>query len=179
MVPANSKHILIALGGFPEEGSGVYETTDNGVTWSKRNIRNDFADIRCMAATPGNFSTLYIGCQESYDQTSKTDYPGGVFKSTDGGKSWRLTLSDPTISSVAITPQNPRTIYAATNDFPYHDDYAAYGLLMSRDGGNTWKKENNGLSLLDVTNITVSSGAPYNLYLSTQGNGVFTGTAQR
>ncbi len=177
--PSNSNRILIALGGFPEDGSGVYETTDNGVTWSKLNIRNEFADIRCITASPRNFSSLYIGCQESYDQTSKTDYPGGVFKSTDGGESWRLTLSDDTISSVAIDPQNPQTIFAATNDFPYHDDYAAYGLLISKDGGSTWKKENHGLSLLDVNNIAVSSVAPYLLYVSTQGNGVFIGGTQR
>lgn len=179
MDPANSQHLLIALGGFPEEGSGVYETTDNGVTWRKTNIRNEFADIRCIEADPRNFSTLYVGCQESYDQSSKIDYPGGVYKSTDRGKSWRLTLSDYSISSVAINPKNPRTLYAATNDYPSHDEYAAYGVLMSTDDGNSWKKENLGLSLLDVNNISVSSIAPYLLYLSTQGNGVFIGGTQR
>jgi len=119
------------------------------------------------------------GAREHYDHAAGKTYRGGLFKSDDAGCTWRRILHYHFVSCVAVSPADPRVIYAATNDHPYHDDCCAEGVLKSSDGGATWQHENSGLTLTNVKSIAVSPHAPAILYASTGGNGVFTGTDRR
>jgi hypothetical protein len=74
-------------------------------------------------------------------------------------------------------PNVPGLLYVGTTDHPYHDDYLAEGVLRSTDGGLTWEKVNDGLSLLNVSALAVDPFEPSRIYAGTGGNGVFTGRA--
>ena len=74
------------------------------------------------------------------------------------------------MKAVAVSPADSQVIYAGTNDYPYHDDSPAAGLLKSIDGGVTWHLENHGLSLRNILSITIDPGDPSRIYVGTLGN---------
>src|SRR5262245_52109652 len=81
-------------------------------------IGPDGGGINALAIDPQNPRTLYSATS------------GGIFKSTDGGESWKV-LSAPDgldVSVVAISPLNPATVYAGTST----------GVFKTTDGGSTW-----------------------------------------
>jgi len=173
--PQDSSHIIVALGGIPDRGAGIYETRDGGTIWQKLNREPLFADITNLAADPRNFATLYVDTRESYDQAAQRTYPGGAFQSTDGGKTWQHILDYRFVNAIAVSPANPRIIYAGTADHPYHDDPIAEGILKSSDGGKTWQHENTGLSHLNISCLSINPHNPSIIYIGTGGNGGFIG----
>ncbi len=176
--PRNPRHIIAALGGTPSRGSGIYESLDGGRTWRRINREPEFADIQDLAADPRNFSTLYLCQREMYDRTANPPVvrPGGLFKSTDGGRTWRRIYDFHFCRRIYVSPHNSRELYLLTTDHPYHDNSLAPGLLRSTDGGRTWRPENRGLSLLRVACLAFDPFDRRRLYLGTGGNGPFIGT---
>ncbi len=160
--PLNSQHLIIGCAGAPENGAGIYETRDGGKTWTLLNSEPIFLNLRHLVADPRNFRTLYLAAR-------------GVFKSTDGGRTWARVLDFRFVSSVAISPANNNIIYAATTDYPYHDDCVAEGVLKSSDGGKTWRKVNTGLSHWNVSCIAINPHDPSQLYIGVAGNSAFVG----
>ncbi len=173
--PADPRHLVVALAGTAETGAGVYGTRDGGSSWHRLNTEPLFGQITCLAADPADFGTLYAGVLQSYDRVTRRTYPGGLFKSTDGGASWQQALDFWFVSDVLVSPADSRVVYAATNDNPYHDDYAAEGLLRSSNGGRTWRHENTGLTLPNVKSVAASPVEPSLLYIGTGGNSAFVG----
>lgn len=173
--PVDPDHMILALGGTPDNGAGIYETRDGGATWRRLNDEPTFASITSLAAAPGDFSTLYVGARAHFDHATQRGYLGGLFKSTDGGRSWRQMLDYHFVSAVAVSPADPQVIYVGTNDHPYHDEYAASGILKSTDGGLTWQRENTGLSILNFKSLSVSPHDASVIYAGTTGNSVFIG----
>ncbi len=167
--PADSNHIIIAA------DRNICGTQDGGKTWVSLSSPNTFGDIKHLAADPRQFSTVYVAARERYDHTTRRLYPGGVFRSTDGGHTWQRLLADRFVHGIAVSPADSRVLYAATTDHPYHDEPIARGLLKSSDGGATWHPENTGLSLLNIKAIAINPHDPATLYLSTSGNSVFIG----
>ena len=173
--PADTNHIVVALSGLPADGVGGHETRDGGKSWQRVNKEDLFSDIKCLAADPRDFATLYLGAREFYDQKARRKYPGGLFKSTDGGKTWAMVLDAYFVDGVAVSPADPRVIYAATTDHPYHDNPLAEGLLKSTDGGATWHHENTGLSHRNISCVGVDPHDPSVIYISAGGNSAFVG----
>ena len=94
--------------------------------------------ISAMAIDSLTPSTLYAG----------TD--AGIFKSRDGGASWRAAnsgLTNLTIQSLAVDPQAPSILYAGTND----------GIFKSTDGGASWTAVNTGLANASVLALAIDS----------------------
>ena len=172
--PKDGKHILVACAGKPRF-AGVYETRDGGKSWRLLNEERIFADIQGITADPKNFTTLFLAVREYYDQEEKKIYPGGVFKSVDGGRRWERMLDFHFVSSVVVSPANSDLIYAATTDHPYHDDCVAEGVLRSPDGGKSWRRACEGLSHLNISCLSIDPFDPSRLYLGTGGNGAFIG----
>jgi uncharacterized protein (TIGR03437 family) len=87
--------------------------------------------VTAVAVDPRDNDTVYAGAAD-----------GGVWKTTDGGVTWKpLTDDQPSLSigSVAIDPSNPDTIYAGTGEENFNSDaYSGVGILKSTDGGATW-----------------------------------------
>src|SRR5947209_1737820 len=77
----------------------------------------------------------------------------GVFKTTDGGKSWSKVLyidADTGVNDIAMDPMNPDTLYAAAyqrrrSPFGMNGGGPGSGIYRTTDGGATWKKLSNGL----------------------------------
>ncbi len=183
--PKNPMHIIVTCAGTPETGAGVYETWDGGKSWRRLNTEPIFANIQCLTSEPlpvpnpkspvPNLRVLYIAAREFYDHATKRLYLGGVYKSTDGGRTWERILDYHFVSDIVVHPLNPRIIYAATTDHPYHDDCVAEGVLKSDDGGRTWRKVNSSLSHRNISCLAIDPHDPTKLYAGTSGNSAFVG----
>jgi photosystem II stability/assembly factor-like uncharacterized protein len=180
--PADAKHIRIAIGGSPANGAGIYETVDGGGTWRKVNESLEFGDIQDFDADPTRFDTLYVCQRELYDRAVEppVSRPGGLFKSTDGGVTWRQAFSYHFTHRLTISPLDASVLYLGTTDHPYHDDSIAAGVFKSEDGGATWQSENAGLTSLSISCIAVrpSDDGRARLVVGTGGNGAFVGADQ-
>ncbi len=125
-------------------GDGIYKSTDAGKTWTNLGLRAS-KNIGRIVLHPSNPDIAYVAAQGSVWG------PGGdrgIFKTTDGGKTWSRTLfvDDETGGTdIAIDPSDSNILYAAT----YQRRRSAYGfngggpgsaLWKSTDGGDTWKK---------------------------------------
>src|SRR5438105_15781824 len=102
----------------------------------------------------------------------------GVFKSTDGGGSWRPAstgLPDvSTIQTLVIDPSTPSTIYAG--EVPFNGTGGA-GVFKSTDAGNTWSSASTGLpNDIGVQTLAIDPSTPGTLYAGTVGAGVFKST---
>jgi photosystem II stability/assembly factor-like uncharacterized protein len=103
----------------------------------------------------------------------------GLYKSIDGGKTWKKTLSisDYTgISEVAIDPSNPNILYAAAHqrqrkEWTYIGGGPESGMHKSTDGGETWREINNGLPKAEMgrIGIAVSPADPNYIYAIVEG----------
>ena len=175
--PRNPRHLRLALGGTEARGGGIYETTDAGANWQRVSRDAPFADLKDFVASPSDFDTLYVCQREWYDTkvSPARTYPGGLYRSTDGGRTWAGCFAFRFVNCVAISPANPQVLYVGTTDHPFHDDNRAIGLWKSRDGGKTWQQEVEGLSNWHISSITVDPRDPARLLVGTGGNGFFVG----
>jgi photosystem II stability/assembly factor-like uncharacterized protein len=123
-------------------GDGVYKSADAGTTWAKVGFANVDA-ISKIRIHPSNPEIVYVAAFGQYYGPSEER---GVFKSSDGGKTWRRTLfRDPRTGAVdlAIDANNPNVMYAALWE-AYRIEYQmssggpGSGLFKSTDGGETW-----------------------------------------
>ncbi|HOO08347.1 MAG TPA: glycosyl hydrolase, partial [Cyclobacteriaceae bacterium] len=130
-------------------GDGVYKSTDAGATWHNIGLENT-RHISEIAIHPTNPDIVLVGAQGAVHGPSQDR---GVYKSVDGGKTWKRTLfvnEDTGVSSLNMDMNNPRIIYAATWDhrrLPWKVVSGGPGsaLWKSTDGGDTWKKIVEGL----------------------------------
>jgi len=151
-------------------GGGVGKTDDGGTTW--KNISDGFfkvgsiGDIGICETDP---NVIYVGTGEHAVRGVMTSYGDGVYKSTDGGKTWKNVGLEKTrhISDVIVHPANPDVVYVAAQG-TVHGSNADRGIFKSIDGGATWKKtlfvdENTGASSLsmDMTNPRILYAATW------------------
>ncbi len=141
---------------------GVWKTTDAGRTWKPVFDDQPTGSIGDVAVAPSDPDTVYVGSGEGL-QRPDLSTGDGVYKSTDGGKTWRhLGLRDAQqIGGIAIDPRNANRVFVAALGHPYGAN-AERGVFRSLDGGATWQKvlykdENTGAIQveLDPTNPQV------------------------
>jgi photosystem II stability/assembly factor-like uncharacterized protein len=133
-------------------GDGVYKSTDAGKTWTHVGFGNSDA-IAKIRVHPKDPNTVFVASFGKYGVPSAER---GVFKSTDGGKTWKKTLfrDDKTGAvDIAIDPTNPQVMYAALweayrVEWQMSSGGPGSGLFKSVDGGETW------------TEITRTTGMP-------------------
>ena len=133
-------------------GDGVYKSTDAGKTWTNVGLR-DTKQIGRILIHPRNPDIVYVAALgHAYGPNEER----GVFRSTDGGRSWQKVLyRGPGIGAtdLAFEPENPRVIYATTWE-AHRPPWSQYGpvegtgggLFKSTDGGDHWSQiTGNGL----------------------------------
>jgi photosystem II stability/assembly factor-like uncharacterized protein len=142
-------------------GDGVYKSTDGGKTWTNVGLRTS-KHIGRIVTHPTNPDIVWVAAQGSVWG------PGGdrgLYKTTDGGRTWNRTLhvnEDTGGTDVAVDPQDPTTLYAATYQrrrtaFGFDGGGPGSGLYKSVDGGNTWTRlTGNGLPSGDMGRIGIS-----------------------
>lgn len=122
-------------------GGGVWKTDNAGRTWypiADQGI--PIGSIGAIAVAPSDPNVIYVGTGEP-DIRSQHSYGIGVFKSTDGGKTWKsIGLEDSRqIGRIVVDPKNPNLVYVAALGHVY-DANPTRGVYRSADGGAHWKK---------------------------------------
>jgi len=116
-----------------KRGLGMMKSTDGGETWRFANngLEETSLNITCIAVRPDNPGIAYVGTLHD-----------GVFKTMDGGANWLPAsggLRSGFVSSLAIDPLFPETVYAGLGD--------GVGIFVSTDGGEMWNSANQGLAV--------------------------------
>jgi photosystem II stability/assembly factor-like uncharacterized protein len=151
--PTNPDIIYVAAFGKYSEPSaerGVFKSTDGGKTWRKVLYRDDKTGAIDMSIDPNDPNVIYAALWEAYrnEYHMSSGGPGsGLFKSTDGGETWKEITRAPGMPSgvvgrigVALSPANPKRVYALVeND--------SGGLFRSDDAGATWKLVNDNRAI--------------------------------
>ncbi|MGH9486371.1 MAG: WD40/YVTN/BNR-like repeat-containing protein [Terriglobales bacterium] len=148
-------------------GGGIWKSTDYGLQWkniSDGTLPGASASIGALAAAPSNPKIIYAGTGEC-DIRNDTIPGDGIFKSTDGGKTWKYAglRATRTTCALAIDPQNPDVVYAASMGQVFVPN-AEGGVYKTTDGGQTWNKI---LSVNDRTgaiDLVMQPGQPDELY---------------
>lgn len=144
--PADRSHYFVAVA-----SGGVWKTTNAGTTWTPVFDNEGSFSIGCVAMDPTNPNVVWVGTGENNSQRS-VGYGDGVYKSTDGGKTWTnvgLKASEH-IGKILIDPRNSDTVYVAAQG-PLWKEGGDRGLYKTTDGGKTWDKV---LSIDDNTGVT-------------------------
>ncbi len=142
---------------FGSTGGGVWKTEDAGYTWS--NISDGFfksGSVGAIAIAPSDKNVIYVGMGEHAVRGVMTSHGDGVYKSTDGGQTWKhIGLPDSRhIAAIRVHPQNPDLVYVAVQGALYGPS-GQRGIYRSKDGGATWEKvlfinENTGAADLSM-----------------------------
>ena len=152
-------------------GNGIYRSSDAGKTWEHLGLR-DGEQIPALAVDPHDPNRLFAAVLgHPYGPNEER----GIFRSTDGGKSWKKVLykdANTGGSDVAIDLAHPDVVYAAlwqSRLGPWEDgnqyDGTNGGLFKSTDGGETWRKLTKGLpSNLVQIQVAIARSDPNRLY---------------
>ena len=151
-------------------GGGVWRTDDAGGSW--RNISDGFfktGSIGMISVSESDPNVIYVGTGEHAVRGVMTTYGDGVYKSTDGGRTWKNVGLEKTrhISDIAINPHNPDIVYVAAQG-TVHGPNTDRGVFKTTDGGATWTKvlyinDSTGIASLqmDMTNPRVLYAAAW------------------
>ncbi len=161
---------------------GLFQSTNGGNSWTRIDTSLlPQLSVWDIEVVPGNSQTIYTAVSSEYDHTLQREFPGGVYKSVDGGNNWHKMNTgfggdeNLDVLSLVLSPAGPDILYAATSDAPYHDKSSGRGIFKSTDGGANWTPVNKGLSVLNFSAITVDPSNPSLLYAGSGGNGIFKG----
>jgi photosystem II stability/assembly factor-like uncharacterized protein len=141
-------------------GDGLYKTTDGGASWKKMGFENS-ERISSIAINPKNSDEIFVGVLGALWSDSDER---GVYKSTDGGKTWKKILyigPSTGASDVIMDPLNPNILYASMWQFRrtgwgFNSGGESSGLYKSTDSGATWQKIHNGFPSGKLGRIAVA-----------------------
>jgi photosystem II stability/assembly factor-like uncharacterized protein len=155
-------------------GDGMYKSTDAGKTWAHLGL-HDTEMIAYIDIDPKDPNRLFVAALgHPYGPNAER----GIFRSTDGGKTFEKVLYKDEYTSgndVRIDPGNPNIVYAALwqqqQSFIEGGGFGAggNGIFRSLDGGTTWKQLNDGLPSVIQANIAIAPSNPKVLYAAVAG----------
>ncbi len=129
---------------------GLLKTTNNGVTFEHQFDREATVSIGDVCVSQSNPNIVWVGTGEGNPRNS-VSYGDGVYKSTDGGKTWKNMGLKETfqIGRIAVHPKNPDIVYVGALGRLYGPSQER-GLYKTTDGGKTWQQvlfldENTGI----------------------------------
>lgn len=151
-------------------GTGVFKSTDRGATWTNMGL-HDTNHIGRVVIDPKNSNVVYVAALGPlYSEGGQR----GLYKTTDGGKSWNLVLKGDNertgCMDVAIDPRDPNKVYASMYDrdrraWNYLESGPGSGAYRSEDGGKTWQRMPlpSGIEM-GRTNFGVAPSKPSTVY---------------
>ncbi|HYW30133.1 MAG TPA: hypothetical protein VE869_01420 [Gemmatimonas sp.] len=146
--PANMMGRIVDVEGIPSPsktfyvstaGGGLWKTSSNGVTFRAVMDTARVSSGGDLAIAPSDTNVVYWGTGEANSRNSISP-GGGIYKSTDGGRSWTfLGLAETrSIGRIQVHPTDPNTVWVAALGHPWGPNKER-GLYKSIDGGKTWK----------------------------------------
>jgi len=167
---------VVAVAGFPGNSTtfyfgsvdgGVWRTTDAGVVWEPIFDGQPVASIGALAVAPSDPKVIYAGTGE-VDIRSNLSSGDGVYKSTDGGRSWsNIGLRDSRqISSILVDPQNANIVYVGAFGHAYAPNHER-GVYKSTDGGTSWTKVLDQGPEIGVSELAIATEDPKRLFAAT------------
>ncbi len=126
---------------FGSPGGGVWKTTDGGWVWKPIFDATRVASIGALAVAPSNPSIIYVGTGNVSDVGHAGNDGDGMWKSSDGGRSWtHIGLAGTRhIPSLFVDPRNPNLVVVAALGPRYARSHDR-GIFHSRNGGRTWRQ---------------------------------------
>lgn len=151
-------------------GRGIYKSTDGGQTWKFLGLY-DAGQIGSVRIHPTNPDIVWVSAQ---GDVFKSNSERGVFKTTDGGQTWRkvLFVSDSAgAMDLELQPGNPNVVYAwmsrlERKPWTIISGSREGGFYKSTDGGEQFAKSGNGLpaELIGKANLAVTAAKPERVY---------------
>ena len=165
LAPSNPNTVWVGTGENNNQrsvafGDGVYKSLDGGKSFKNMGLKTS-EHIGKIIVHPTNENIIWVA---AYGPVWSAGGERGVYKSTDGGETWKRTLeiSEHTgIAEIQIDPSNPNTLYASAHqrrrrEWTYIGGGPESGLWKSTDGGETWKEINNGLPKGEMGRIGIA-----------------------
>ncbi|MDX6290446.1 MAG: hypothetical protein QOH42_2245, partial [Blastocatellia bacterium] len=177
---------------FGGTGGGVWKTTDGGINWEPVSDGSVFGtgSVGAIGLSDSDANTIYVGMGESPIR-GNVSHGDGVYKSTDGGKTWKHVGLEDTrqISRIRVNPKNSDIVYVAAQGHVWAPNQQR-GVFRSKDGGKTWEKvlfrsDKAGACdlIIDPTNPSVLYAGfwevyrkPWTLESGGSGSGIFKST---
>ena len=152
----------------------VFKSTNGGGIWAPANTGLPDVFVRALVIDPQTTSTIYAGTSGAFIGPVFS----GMFKSIDGGMNWTPLATTPapgSVTSVALDPQNPTTVYVGTTGSPDN-------LFKSTNGGSNWTPSRTGLpngivgavAVDPQTSSIVYAGTQFGLFKSINGGATWT-----
>ncbi len=154
VAPNNADLVWVGTGDpdlarYAYAGDGVYRSNDGGATWEHMGLEETH-HVRKIIVHPDDSNTVYVAAMGHLHGPNPER---GVFRTTDGGRSWDKVLfvnSRVGVIDLVMVPGQPEVLYAATYEkarFPWTYDVGGpgSGIYKTTDGGNHWSRLENGL----------------------------------
>ena len=165
----------VAVSGVPGSGTifyfgsvdgGVWKTTNAGTTWKPVFDGQPVASIGALAVAPSDPKVIYVGTGET-DIRSDLASGAGVYKSIDGGDSWKYIGLKETrqIAKIVVDPSNPDIVYVGALGHAYGPN-SERGVYKSADGGATWQHVLDKGPELGAADLAIAAGKPKVLFAS-------------
>lgn len=185
--PNNSNVVWVGTGENNNQrsvdfGDGIYRSNDGGKSWKNMGLKNS-EHIGMITIDPRNSDVIYVA---AVGPLWSSGGDRGVYKSLDGGNSWKaiLTVDENTgANEILMDPRNPDVLYVAMHQrrrhvFTYIGGGPGSGVYKTTDAGATWNKINEGLPAVDMGRIglAISPADPEKIYAiveAAQGKGGF------
>ncbi len=152
-IDPNNENIIYAA----TNDAGLIKSIDGGENWTQ--ISNGLQGVKSfhsVSICPANTQVVLAGSED-----------GRIFRSADGGNTWISALNDvrpqDNITSIVFNPVNAPQVFASGN---------VTGCYVSNDAGNTWQQFNDGLSIREIEELTITPDGSA-VYVATNGGGVF------
>ncbi len=147
--PANMSGRIVALSVFEADPStywvatasgGLLKTVNNGITFEHQFDRESTVSIGDVCVAPSDRNIVWVGTGENNPRNS-VSYGDGVYKSTDGGKTWKNMGLNKTfqIGKIIVHPTNPNVVYVGALGRLYGPSQDR-GLYKTSDGGQNWQR---------------------------------------
>jgi photosystem II stability/assembly factor-like uncharacterized protein len=172
--PANMSGRIVDVEGIPGPSRTFYVATAAGGIWKTTNAGTTFQlvfgenqpviSMGDIAIAPSDTNIVWAGSGEPNSRNSISP-GGGIFKSTDGGRTWKLMGLEKTqaIGRVVVHPTNPNIVYVAALGAPWNSN-PERGLYKTTDGGATWALSKFISDKAGFVDVEMDPGNPDILY---------------
>jgi photosystem II stability/assembly factor-like uncharacterized protein len=142
-------------------GGGIWETEDAGLTWHPIFDQEHVASIGAMEVAPSDSKIIYVGTGDVSDVGQAANQGEGMYKTTDGGKTWRKIglIHTRHIGDLWIDPQNPNVVLVAALGRTWARN-SQRGVFKTTDGGKTWRRVLYKDDVTGAINLAFEPGNP-------------------